>query len=85
MGYKGEMVAHGARSLASTILNDNGFKGDVVERQLAHKDKDQIRGIYNRAEYLPERHEMMNWWGLYLERAEQGCGNVIEGQFTNRL
>lgn len=81
MGYKGEMVAHGARSLASTILNDNGFKGDVVERQLAHKDKDQIRGIYNRAEYLPERHAMMDWWAQYLERAEKGGGNVIEGRF----
>lgn len=81
MGYKGTMVAHGARSLASTILNESGFDRDVIEKQLAHKDSNQIRGIYNRAEYLDGRHEMMDWWGGYLERAENGGGNVVEGKF----
>ncbi|MCE3232426.1 MAG: hypothetical protein K0R98_683 [Rickettsiaceae bacterium] len=81
MGYKDEMVAHGARSLASTILNEHGFKDDVIEKQLAHKDTNQIRAIYNRAEYLPERHAMMGWWGSYLERAENDGGNVIDGKF----
>jgi integrase len=81
MGYKGQMVAHGARSLASTILNGHHFKPDVIERQLAHSDKDKIRGVYNRAEYLPERHAMMEWWGSYLEQAENGKDNVIEAKF----
>jgi integrase len=83
MGYKDEMVAHGARSLASTILNEQGFRKDVIEKQLTHKDQDQIRGIYNRAKYLPERHEMMRWWAKYLDRATQGGGNIIEGKFGN--
>lgn len=81
MGYKGQMVAHGARSLASTVLNEHQFNEDVIELQLAHKDKNQIRGIYNRAEHIPERHEMMKWWGGYLERAESGSDNVLKGKF----
>jgi integrase len=81
MGYKGQMVAHGARSLASTILNGNGFNADVIERQLAHAERNKNRAAYNRAEYLPERHAMMQWWGAYLERAQNGGGNVVEGKF----
>jgi integrase len=82
MGYKGQMVAHGARSLGqSTILNEHGFNRDVIERQLAHNDKNEIRAAYNRAEYMAERHAMMIWWASYLDRAENGKGNVIEGKF----
>jgi integrase len=54
---------------------------DVIERQLAHSDKNEIRAAYNRAEYMPERHTMMIWWADYLDRAENGKGNVIEGKF----
>jgi len=68
LGYKSRMTVHGFRSIASTILNENGFKSDVIERQLAHIEGNQVRRAYNRAEYLPERKEMMQWWGNYLEK-----------------
>ncbi len=65
-GYHNRMTVHGFRSLASTILNEQGFNADAIERQLAHKDKDAIRGVYNRAEYLDERVNFMAWYGDYL-------------------
>lgn len=66
MGYEGQIVGHGFRALASTILNEKGFSSDVIERQLAHAERNKIRAAYNRAEYLPQRHDMMQWWGDYL-------------------
>jgi integrase len=69
MGYKGKFVGHGVRALASTILNEHGFRMDVIERQLAHMERNKVRAAYNRAEYLSERREMMQWWGNYLEKA----------------
>jgi integrase len=69
MGFKGEMVAHGFRHMASTMLNELGqWRPDVIERQLAHKDKNTIRGIYNRAKYLSERLPMMQAWADYLDQ-----------------
>ncbi len=70
MGYKGMLVGHGFRSMASTILNESGFKPDVIERQLAHMPRDKVRAAYNRAQYLPERKEMMQWWGDYIMKAD---------------
>lgn len=67
MGFKEQATGHGFRSTASTILNENGYRGDVIERQLAHCERNQVRAVYNHAEYLPERKEMMQWWGDYLE------------------
>ncbi|OIQ78435.1 prophage CP4-57 integrase [mine drainage metagenome] len=66
LGYRGLMTGHGFRSVASTMLNEQGFRPDVIERQLAHEDGDAIRAAYNHAEYLNERREMMEWWGQYL-------------------
>jgi integrase len=54
LGYKGKMTGHGFRAVASTSLNEMGFRPDVIERQLAHSERDEVRGAYNRAEYLPE-------------------------------
>ena len=62
MGYKGKAVPHGFRSLATDILNEHDFKADVIERQLAHIESNKIRAAYHRAEYLPQRHEMMEWY-----------------------
>lgn len=63
MGFaKDEMCAHGFRAMASTLLNEQGYSADVIEKQLAHNPRDKIRGIYNRAEYLPERKKMMQEW-----------------------
>jgi len=67
MGYHGRMTGHGFRGLASTILNEQGFRADVVERQLAHTERDSVRAAYNHAEYLAERQEMMQHWADYLD------------------
>ncbi len=72
MGFeKDEMCAHGFRSMASTILNEQGYPADAIEKQLAHNPSNKIRGIYNRAEYLPERRKMMQEWADYLTRLKE--------------
>lgn len=76
LGYKGKATAHGFRSTASTILNENNFKPDVIERQLAHCERNKIRAAYNHAEYLPQRAEMMQWWADYIEKE---CGGNYAG------
>jgi integrase len=68
MGYTAEqMTPHGFRSMASTLLNENGFNRDWIERQLAHVEGNNVRAAYNYAEYLPERRRMMQWWADYLD------------------
>lgn len=67
LGYKYKMSVHGFRAIASTILNEHGFRADAIERQLAHAEGNQVRRAYNRAQYLDERIQMMTWWGDYLE------------------
>ena len=69
LGYKGQMTGHGFRAVASTILNESGFRSDVIERQLAHCERNAVRGAYNRAEYLSERKTMMQWWADYVDEA----------------
>jgi integrase len=68
LGYKNIATAHGFRSTASTVLNENGFKSDVIERQLAHCERNQVRAAYNYAEYLSERREMMQWWTDHIDK-----------------
>jgi integrase len=67
LGYQGKIVSHGFRSMASTILNEHGFRYDVIEKQLAHQERNAIRNAYNHAQYIQERKDMMDWWGEYLE------------------
>jgi integrase len=67
MGYHSRATGHGFRSTASTILNEHGFTPDVIERQLAHTERNQVRAAYNHAQYLPERRKMMQWWADYLD------------------
>lgn len=68
LGYsKDEMVAHGFRTMASTRLHELGWKSEIIEFQLAHADKNKVRGVYNRAEYLEERKRMMQAWADYLD------------------
>ena len=68
LGYgRSEMTIHGFRSIASTLLNEQGYRPDVIEVQLAHGEQNAIRGAYNRAEYLPERRRMMQEWADYLD------------------
>ncbi|VEJ21491.1 tyrosine-type recombinase/integrase [Neisseria animaloris] len=66
MGYKGIATPHGFRSLASSLLNEQGNNPDAIERQLAHIDDNKIRAAYNRTDYMAERVEMMQWYSDYL-------------------
>lgn len=67
LGYKGKMTGHGFRGLAATVLRENGFSRDVVDRQLAHAERNQVTAAYVHAEYLKERREMMQWWANRLD------------------
>ncbi|AXF86687.1 Prophage integrase IntA [Ephemeroptericola cinctiostellae] len=69
MGYKAdEMVVHGLRSMASTSLYEsNMWRGEVIERQLAHVEKNKVKGAYNRAMYIDERTKMMQWYADFLD------------------
>jgi integrase len=69
LGYRGRMTAHGFRSLASTVLNEQTkFSPDAIERQLSHEPKDETRAAYNRAAYLDERRQIMAWWSDWLQK-----------------
>ncbi|HBM2674939.1 integrase domain-containing protein [Enterobacter hormaechei] len=68
IGYGGKLVAHGLRSIASTVLNESGFNSDVIEAALSHIDKDEVRRAYNRSTYLKQRSELMTWWGDYVTK-----------------
>lgn len=73
MGYgKEEMTVHGFRGMASTLLNERGYRADVIEAQLAHGDRNNIRAAYNHAQYLPERRQMMQEWADYLDELRNG-------------
>ena len=61
------MTAHGFRSMASTLLNEAGYRLDVIEAQLAHTSADKIRAIYNRAQYMDERRKLMQDWADMLD------------------
>jgi integrase len=67
MGYHSRATVHGFRATASTILNEQGFRPDVIERQLAHTERNKVRAAYHRAEYLPERRRMMQHWADFLD------------------
>jgi integrase len=73
MGYHSKATGHGFRSTASTILNEHGFPPDVIERQLAHNERNAVRAAYNHAQYLPERRKMMQWWADYLDEIGTKC------------
>jgi integrase len=77
MGYHSRLTGHGIRGTASTILNENGFAPDVIERQLAHAERNGVRAAYNHAQYLPERKKMMGWWGNYLDRVKSNDRKVV--------
>ena len=73
LGYDSDtMTAHGFRTTASTLLNEQGWSPDAIERQLAHSPRDQVRAAYNRAQYLDERRRMMQSWSDYLDELKNG-------------
>jgi integrase len=83
LGYKGRQTGHGFRAIASTLLNEAGFRADVIERQLAHCERNDVRGAYNRAEYLPERRAMMQQYADMLDAMTEGA-KVIPLQRASR-
>lgn len=73
LGYTTEQqTAHGFRHIASTLLHEMGWPSHVVEAQLAHEDRNQIRAVYNKAQYMPERVRMMQAWADYLDTLKRG-------------
>lgn len=80
MGYKGIATPHGFRALASTTLNEEGFDPDVIERQLAHAERNKVRAAYHRAEYLDDRRKLLQWLADFYE-SQQG-GNIRPVNFN---
>jgi integrase len=77
MGYaKDQLVGHGFRHMASTLLHERGHRSEYIERQLSHGDRNTIRAIYNFADYLPERRKMMQEWADYLGELAKGADVV---------
>jgi integrase len=77
MGYgKDEMTGHGFRAMASTILHEQGWPSDIIERQLAHAERNNIKAAYNHAQHLPERRRMMQKWADYLDSLKGNQRNI---------
>lgn len=77
MGYAGEQCVHGLRATASTLLHELGYQSHLIEKQLAHADRDKIRAKYNFADYLPERRKMLQAWADYLDQLRAGNGGKV--------
>lgn len=80
IGYAGRVTGHGFRHTMSTILHEQGYNTAWIETQLAHVDKNSIRGTYNHAQYLDGRREMLQWYADYMDSLEHD-GNVVHGKF----
>lgn len=83
IGYDGKATGHGFRHTMSTILHEQGYNTAWIETQLAHVDKNSIRGTYNHAQYLDGRKEMLQWYADYMDALEKG-ENVVHGSFGKR-
>ncbi|EAB9444815.1 DUF4102 domain-containing protein [Salmonella enterica subsp. diarizonae] len=83
IGYAGRVTGHGFRHTMSTILHEQGYNTEWIETQLAHVDKNSIRGTYNHAQYLDGRREMLQWYAGYMDALEHG-ENVVHGKFGKR-
>ncbi len=70
IGYHSRATVHGFRATFSTIANESGFDGDVIEKALAHEERNRVRAAYHRSEYLEQRRELMQWWADLLQRME---------------
>ena len=80
--WKDKTTIHGFRALASSVLHESGFEPHIIEKQLAHAERNKVAGAYNyMAHYLPQRIELMQWWADFLDE-QQGRGKVIVGNFT---
>ena len=77
MGYHSRMTGHGFRAMASTALNEMGYRPDVIERQLAHTEKNAVRAAYHRSQYLEERKTMMQAWADFLDAQRSTGAKVV--------
>ncbi len=67
LGYHSRATMHGFRAVFSTEANEHDFAPDWIERQLAHDERDEVRGAYNAAQYLPQRRRLLQWWSDRLD------------------
>jgi len=84
LGYKGVATAHGFRTLFSTCANEAEWNSDVIEKQLSHEERDDVRGAYNRAQWLPERVELLQWWADHLQSMREATSSVGQRSTTRR-
>ena len=86
MGYRRRMSGHGFRAIASTILNEeSSFTSDVIERQLAHQERNSTRAAYNRAEHVRQRREMMQWYADFLDQLrKEGAMRDLSDTITEK-
>ena len=73
------------RSIASTVLNEQGLDPELIGVALAHVDKDEVRSAYNRVDYIERRRPMMNWWSEHIQQAATGSLYVSAVQATRGL
>lgn len=73
MGYKGKLVAHGLRAIASTYLNEKGYDSELIEVALSHMKSDRIKAAYDRGERLEQRFKLLQVWGDFIEECSQGA------------
>ena len=78
LGYGGHFSAHGFRATASTHLNEMGWSGDAIERQLSHLERSKVRASYNHAEHLAERIRMMQAWADHLDGAVNATSKKVD-------
>lgn len=76
MGFGGRQTAHGMRAVFSTVCNEAGHDPDVIERQLAHVERNEVRAAYHRAAYLESRAALLQWWADWLDGVRRG-GRVV--------
>jgi len=82
MGYRGRATGHGFHATASTILNEQGWDADVIERQLAHKEANKVRAAYHYSKYLAERKKLMQAWADSLDAKERAGEKIVSIQRT---
>ncbi len=68
MGYHSRATVHGFRAVFSTIANEAEWNGDVIEKALAHEERNKVRAAYHRSEYIEQRRKIMQWWADYLDQ-----------------
>ena len=77
LGYeRTTLTAHVFRGMASTMLHEQGWASDVIERQLSHAERNSVKAAYNHAEHLPARRKMMQAWADYLDKLQKGADVV---------